>query len=386
MNRTYEEINEKIKSGKVNILTAPQAKELIDREGVKYLLKNVDVVTCATFEMNTNVLLYLNFGQTDPLIYFLEAYINNVFAYPVGPTDLIISSVQVSKDKPDYSGANIIEDLIAGKELYLKASGKNLEIFPNKEFETYFNLKTLGSARLFLNQAANQNNIVATNAGEKDLNTHMGTLIGKLENSTFNSSSYLNPLVNDPYCKTIGVGSRVWVSGATGYVTGSGSNHNPKQKRNKFDIPVGPAVTLGVIADVERMIPKWIRGGYIKSYGPVLYAGIGVPIPVLNEEIAEYLSITDENIETTIVDFSIPRRTKPTFGQCNYKELRSTTVLINRKPTLAAPLSSMAMAIEVCEALKQDILNKKFYLSEPIAPINMNVDLKKLDVKMGEPV
>lgn len=384
MQRSYGEINEKITSGKVQVLTAFEAKSIIKEKGIKYFTNNVDIVTCSAFEMSTNAFLYLSFGQTDPLIYFSEAYINNVLAYPTGPTDLLLSCSAASSDNPEYGGANVLEELVAHKDVHLRANGKNLEVFLNKNFETWFNLKHLNHARLILNQAVNQNNIVATNSGDKDLNSYMGTLIGHLENSTYNSSSYLNPLVNDPYCKTIGIGSKIWVGGATGFILGHGSNHNPLQKRNEFGIPIGPGITLSALADIESMDPKWVRGGFIKSFGPVLYIGIGIPIPILNDEIAEHFSITDENIHTTIVDFSIPRRTKPTFGQCTYAELRTSTVAINKKPTLSAPLSSMAWAIEISKILKDSIVSKNFFLSEPIAQLSMDVTLKKLDSRLGE--
>ncbi|MBI3590202.1 MAG: hypothetical protein HY094_02350 [Candidatus Melainabacteria bacterium] len=384
MQRTCSEINEKIKAGKASVLTALEAKSLIAEKGFKTFLNTVDIVTTASFEMNTNSVLYLNFGQTDPLIYFSEVSINNVPAYPAGPTDLVLPCVSFSKDDHKYSGANVLEELIKGNDLHLKAIGRNLEVFPNKEFETWFNLKNLNHGRLLLNQAVNQNNIVATNSGDKDINSHMGTLIAHLENSTYNSSSCLNPLVNDPFCKTIGIGSRIWVAGATGYIVGHGSNHNPLQKRNDFNVPVGSAITLSAIAEIGNMNSKWVRGGFLKSFGPVLYIGVGIPIPVLNEEIASSIAITDDKIHSTIVDFSIPRRTKPTFGLCTYSELRSSTVLINKKPTLSAPLSSMAGAIEITQLVKESILSKNLLLSEPISAINMNVEVKKLDSRLAE--
>ena len=384
--KTFEEINEKIKIGKAQVLTAQEAKALIKEKGLEYFTKNIDVVTFASFEMHTNALLCLSFGQTDPLIYFSEVSVNNVPAYPCGPTDIALSCIASSPEDIKYGGAHVLEDLIKGKDINLKASGKNLEVFTNKEFETWFNLKNLNHGKLLLNQAIIQNNIVATNSGEKDINSPMGTLIGKLENSTYNSSSFLNPLINDPYADLIGIGTKIWIAGSNGVITGHGSNHNPLQKRNEHGIPIGPGITLSAIANIESMHSKWVRGGYIKSYGPVLYIGIGVPIPVLNEEIAKHISISDENIYSTIVDFSIPRRTKPIFGQCSYNELRTSTVMINKKPTLSAPLSSIAMAIEICNELKNTILKKDFLLSEKIIPVNLNLEPKKLDSRLMESV
>ena len=144
------------------------------------------------------------------------------------------------------------------------------------------------------------------------------------------------------------------------------------------------AGAIEVLADIEGMNPKWVRGGYIKSFGPVLFIGVGLPIPILNSEIAEYISITDDKIHAPIVDFSIPRRTKPILGECTYSELRTSTIMINGKPTLAAPLSSMAWTIEMCKIFKDLILRKDFYLTKPIIPIDMYVDVKKLDSRIGE--
>ncbi len=384
MPQTIDEINNKIKTNKAQVLTASEAKILIKEKGIKHFSENIDIVTCATFEINTNAFLYLSFGQTDPLIYFMDASINDIPACITGPTDVIISSVSSSKNNIEYSGSSIVEDLVCKKDLHLKAAGRNLEVFPAKEFETWFNLKDLNYARLFLNQAINQNSIVAANSGDKDINSNMGTLIAKLENSTFNSSSYLNPLINDPACKTIGTGTNIWVAGSRGVILGHGSNHNPSQHKNKHNIPVGPSTTLSLFVDIENMHPKWIRGGFIKSFGPVLYVGIGIPIPVLNDEIAEHLAITDDMINTTIIDFSIPRRSKPILGQCTYNELRTSTVLINNKPTLTASLSSMAYAFEICKTLKEEILNRNFLLAEPSIPINMNGEFKKLDSRLSE--
>ena len=382
MERTINEINEKISLGKAQVITAGEAKHLIQDKGIKYLLDNTDIVVCSSFEMHSNAFLYLSFGQTDPLIYFSEAYINDVLAYPIGPADLALSVVAFSKHNNEYGGGHVLEELVKGNDVHLKTTGRILEVYPNKSFERWLNLKDLNVGRLVLNQALNQNSIVATNSGEKDINSPMGTLIAKLENSTFNSSSYLNPLINDPYCKTIGVGTKVWVSGAEGIITGQGTSHNPLQKRNDSGIPVGPAITLSCVADIKSMNPKWVRGGYIKSFGPVLYVGIGIPVPVLNEEIAKYLSITDDRINTTIVDFAIPRRTKPIFGGCAYSELRTSTVAINKKPTLSAPLASMAFAGEISKELKELISAKGFYLTEPNGEIDLKHETKKLDARL----
>lgn len=383
MERSISDINKKINSGKVFVLTAQEAKKYIKENGLSEFLNTVDIVTCSSFEMQVNALLYLSFGQTDPLIYFDEVYLNNIPTSVCGPTDIAIALSASSSLNPKYSGANLIEDLINKKDIHLKATGKNYEVYKNLEFETWFNLNDVNIARLFLNQVINQNNIVACNAGSKDINSPFGTLIGNLENSTYNSSSYINPLINDPFCQAIGIGTNIWISGGKGIVTGYGTNHNPKQKRNKKDIPVGPSITLSAVCDLFNIIPKFMRAGHINSFGSVLYVGAGIPIPILNESIAKGIEIEDSDIETVIVDYSIPRRGKPILGTCNYRTLRTSTIDISGKSTLCAPLSSMSYAMEISEILKDEILNKSILLTENFSPLNLTLESKKLDSRLG---
>ncbi|MDH5376331.1 MAG: hypothetical protein OEW95_11060, partial [Candidatus Bathyarchaeota archaeon] len=47
--RTTAEINEKIKTGDVQVLTAEEMKKLVESSGVKVAYKEVDVVTTGTF-------------------------------------------------------------------------------------------------------------------------------------------------------------------------------------------------------------------------------------------------------------------------------------------------------------------------------------------------
>ena len=53
------------------------------------------------------------------------------------------------------------------------------------------------------------------------------------------------------------------------------------------------------------MSPEWLVGASILGYGVSLYVGIGIPIPILNEEMARYTSVKDEEISTQIYDYSM---------------------------------------------------------------------------------
>ena len=132
---------------------------------------------------------------------------------------------------------------------------------------------------------------------------------------------------------------------------------------------MGPAATLAVIGDAKQMNPKWVRGCYFKGYGPSLMVGIGLALPVVNKTVAEYCAVKDEHITAPIVDFSIPRRVRPTFNSVSYAQLKSGEIAIEGQRVRTAPLSSVYLARQVSEELKGWIQAGEFELTESVAPL-----------------
>ena len=120
------------------------------------------------------------------------------------------------------------------------------------------------------------------------------------------------------------------------------------------------------------MDTRWVRGCYFKNYGPSIMLGVGKPLPVLQKEVVERCAIQDKDIVAPIVDFSIPRRVRPTFGLVSYTQLKSGRITIDGKKVRVAPLSSIYLSRQVAIELKQWIELGKFTLSEPVAPISMD--------------
>jgi uncharacterized protein (DUF39 family) len=178
--------------------------------------------------------------------------------------------------------------------------------------------------------------------------------------------------MNDPDLQLVGIGTKIFLGGGIGYVVWEGTQHFPLQKRLENRTPIGPSATLALIGDAKQMDARWVRGCYFKSYGPSLMLGVGVPLPVLNEEVVKRCAVTDQELVAPIVDFSIPRRVRPTFGLVSYAQLKSGRIPIEGKPVRAAPLASMFLSRQVALELKQWIQLGQFTLTEPVAPIPMD--------------
>lgn len=199
----------------------------------------------------------------------------------------------------------------------------------------------------------------------------MGVLKPKLGNANYCSAGQLSPLLKDPYYKTIGIGTKIFLGGGVGYVAWQGTQHNPTVKRKDNGIPQAPAGTLAVIGDLKQMKPEWLMGTSMLGYGVTLTVGIGVPIPILNEEIAKFAAVKDEEIYTQIVDYSqaYPQMISGSLGEVNYGRLKSGKIVVQKKEVPTGNLSSYAKAREITEELKSWIQKGKFLLTESVAPL-----------------
>ncbi|MEO0684468.1 MAG: homocysteine biosynthesis protein, partial [Cyanobacteria bacterium J06649_11] len=269
-------------------------------------------------------------------------------------------------------GGHVIENLIAGKPVQVKAQGQVTDCYPRANFETTITRDTINQFYLFNPRNLYQNFIVGVNGGERPLYTYLGPLQPRLGNAVYSNPGAVSPLLNDPYLKLVGIGTRIFLGGGIGYVTWEGTQHNPMQKRLPNDTPIGPAATLALIGDAKQMDARWVRGCYFKNYGPSIMLGVGIPLPVLQEEVVERCAIQDKDIVAPIVDFSIPRRVRPTFGLVSYTQLKSGRITIDGKKVRVAPLSSIFLSRQVAIELKQWIEIGKFTLTEPVAPISMD--------------
>lgn len=377
--RSIALINEKIQAGRAVVLTVEEVKARVQEQGVQAVAAAVDVVTTGTFEPMESSGAILNLGQTDPPIKIRQCWLDGVPAYAgFGAVDLYLGASQMvetggmSDGEEDgvsrqRGGGHVIEDLIAGRSVSLRAIGQVTDCYPRSSFETSITRDRINQFYLFNPRNLYQNFIVGVNGGERPLYTYLGVLQPRLANAVYSNPGAVSPLLNDPNLEAIGIGTRVWIGGAEGYVTWEGTQHFPLQKRLPNDTPVGPAATVALIGDAKQMNPKWVRGCYFKGYGASMMLGVGVPIPVLSEQTIAYCAVLDKDLVAPIVDFSIPRRVRPTFGLVSYAQLKSGKVVIDGKSVRVAPLASLYLSRQVAIELQAEIMAGKFLLSESVA-------------------
>jgi uncharacterized protein (DUF39 family) len=377
VNKTFAEINRKIKQGEAVVVTAEEMIKITREEGAVQAARKVDVVTTGTFGIMCSSGAFLNFGHTKPRIKAHKVYLNEVEAYAgVAAVDVYIGATQPKYDDPlnkvfpgrfRYGGGHVIEDLAAGREVLLQVEAYGTDCYPRRSLEAKMTLKDFPDAVLLNPRNCYQNYNCAVNLSKKTIYTYMGILRPECSNANFSTSGQLSPLLNDPLYKTIGLGTRIFLGGGTGYVIGAGTQHNPAVKRSDNGVVMGGAGTLSVRGDLKQMSPKFLRGASMTGYGCSLNVGIGVPIPILNEEIARFTAVSDDEIFVPVVDYGIayPEDGGAPMTYVTYGQLKTGEISIDGRSVVTAPLSSYSAALEIASILKGWIKSGRFFLGEP---------------------
>ena len=373
--RTIAEINDKISRKCAVVWTVEELKARVANSSVPQAAKEVDVITTGTFEPMESSGAIINLGHTDPPIKIRRCWMDNVPVYSgFGAVDLYLGATQPTEamdgeEMRDRGGGHVIADLIAGLPVQVKALGQVTDCYPRASFETTITRETINQFYLFNPRNLYQNFIVGVNGGDRPLFTYLGPLQPRLSNAVYSNPGAISPLLNDPDLQLIGIGTKIFLGGGVGYIAWDGTQLFPLKKRLPNRTPIGPAATLALIGDAKQMSNRWVRGCYFKSYGPSLMLGVGIPLPVLNEEVVAHCAVQDKDLVAPIVDFSIPRRVRPTFGLVSYAQLKSGRITIDGKAVRTAPLASMYLSLQVAQELKQWIEAGEFLLTEPVAPI-----------------
>jgi uncharacterized protein (DUF39 family) len=381
--KTIEEINDKIKSGKVVVVTAEEMIEIARDKGTKKAAEYVDVVTTGTFGPMCSSGMFVNVGHSKPRIKIGggKCYVNDVPAYcGLAAVDIYIGATATPDDDPrntvypgafKYGGGHVIEEFVDGKDIRLTISAYGTDCYPRKKIETYINKNNVNEAYLYNPRNDYQNYNVAVNLSKRMIHTYMGSLKPNMNSASYSSAGQLSPLLKDPKYRTIGIGTRIFLGGGIGYVAWQGTQHNPDVMRSPDGIPRAGAGTLATIGDAKKMSSQFLRGASFVGYGATMFVGIGVPIPILDEEMAYLTSRGDEEYWAQVVDYGgdYPEREPRSLGEVSYAQLKTGTITVNGKDIPAFPISSYSKAVEIAGILKKWIGGGEFLLTLPVQPL-----------------
>ncbi|WP_432738729.1 homocysteine biosynthesis protein [Maridesulfovibrio sp. FT414] len=382
VNKTIKEINERIKKGKAVVVNAEEMVEIVRSKGKVEAAKEIDVVTTGTFSPMCSSGMLFNIGQVPPLMKTSQVWLNNVPCYAgLAAVDSYIGVTEPSEDDPlnkvhpgrfAYGGGHVIEDLIAGKTVRLKAKAYGTDCYPRREIEKDVSLKDLKDVTMINPRNCYQNYNCAVNMTSRTIYTYMGPLKPNQRNANFATAGQLSPLFNDPYLKTIGLGTRIFLGGAKGYVIGAGTQHNKAPQRNERGIPLTPSGTLMLKSSkVADMDPRYFRGLSFPGYGCTAAVGVGIPIPILNEEMAWFTGVSDADIQMPVKDYGYdyPNGVGQILAHVTMEELKSGSINLNGKEIPTVPLTSHVISLEIADKLKSWIENGEFLLTEPVEEI-----------------
>ncbi len=381
--KTVAEINEKIRTGKAVVVDAEEMVGIVRDEGAGGAAERVDVVTTGTFGPMCSSGAFFNIGHTKPKLKIQKAWLNNVPAYSgLAAVDFYLGATELQEGDPEnkvfpgkfsYGGAHVIEDLLRGKRVRLRATSYGTDCYPAKALDADIGLADFNQAVLCNPRNAYQNYNVAVNRDNKrPIYTYMGILRPGIGNANYCSAGQRSPLLKDPEYRTIGLGTRIFLGGAVGYVWWEGTQHHPSAPRSDLGAPKSPAGTLAVTGDLKEMSHEYLRGASFTGYGVTLAVGIGVPIPILDERLARQAGASDKELTAKVVDYSTdyPNASGDgPLGEVSYAELKSGSITVGGKEVPTAGLSSYAKAKKIAGELKSWIESGKFLLSEKLAPI-----------------
>ncbi len=333
-------------------------KRLVESSGVEVAFREVDVVTTGTFGAMCSSGAVINTGHSDPPIKIENAWINDVpICHPGAAVDLFIGATAMSERQPyEYGGGHVIEDLVNGKEVELRATAYGTDCYPRTQIKTNLTKDDLNQFYLLNFRNCYQHYNCAVNGRDETIYTYMGKLLPHMKNATYSGAGELNPLMNDPDYETIGIGTRIFLGGTQGYVIGEGTQHEAQTQNG----------TIMVRGNAKKMSGEFLRGASYSRYGTTLYVGLGIPIPILNEGLAKKTAVRDEEIFTNVIDYGVPRKDRPKIAKVSYKELKSGAIIVDGRKIRVSSLSSLKTARKVSATLKTWIETGEFYLTSPV--------------------
>ena len=305
----YSEILKRVERGEAVVMTAQEVSMLIE-SGEQSRLAEVDVVTTATRAIMSGTYAVLSFPAAKPASFLRakRAWINGIAAQ-VGPCpnenlgvlDLVVFGTAHSRDRPNYGGGHLFRDLVERKKAHVE-----IETDDGRTLSTKVGLDEMPHARLFGSRHAFKNYSAFVNAGAEPISTifHSRCFAPRCREATFSGCGRINPLKNDPLLESIGMGTRILMNGAEGFVLGTGTRSSKEQPN------------LSGFADMHKMDPQ-LMGGFATSAGPECICSWAVPIPVISKTILKEIARQDRDIALPVNDVN----TRTAIGRADYGDV-----------------------------------------------------------------
>ncbi|MGK7920448.1 MAG: homocysteine biosynthesis protein, partial [Trichodesmium sp.] len=190
--KTIAEINDKIINKKAVVWTVTELKARIAETSITQAAKEVDVITTGTFEPMESSGAIINLGQTDPPIKIRSCWLDGIPVYSgFGAVDLYLGATQIPEETEEFKergGGHVIEELIGGKPVHIRAIGQITDCYPRATFEATITHETINQFYLFNPRNLYQNFIVGVNGGDRPLFTYLGPLLPNLGNAIYSNS------------------------------------------------------------------------------------------------------------------------------------------------------------------------------------------------------
>lgn len=298
--KSITEINERIKDGKVKVMTAEELSDMV-RAGEDVTIEDVDVVTTGTCGIMSGTAAILSFFVGgDGYRKIDKIWLNGVEGYPgpcpnesIGVVDLIIYGTNHSRKDDSYGGGHLFSDIVSGKKIEIEYVTDT-----KKTGEMSISVDQIPDAKMLATRSTFKNYNCFVNPSNDPIKTifHVWPMKGNFSEASFCGCGELNPIQNDPDLMTIGIGTRILYNGAVGHIISKGTRCGPERPN------------LMLIADMKKMNQEYM-GGFKTSISPEVIASMAIPIPILYEKILKDVMITNQEIPLPILNIS-DRKTK----------------------------------------------------------------------------
>lgn len=336
MERSVKDIRRKIDNNEAVVMTSQEICELV-QSGEDITIRDVDVVTTATRAVMSGTYAVLSF-PVETTFRFKRAskvFLNGVPAH-VGPCpneslgmlDLIVFGTAHSHLHPGYGAGHLFREMAEKKAIDVSVITDE-----NDAFQTEVTLDGMPHAKLFATRHTFKNYAAFVNCSGKPVSTifHATEFEPDMRTATFSGCGQINPLKNDPHLETIGVGTRMLMNGAQGFVIGEGTRSSQARPN------------LTGFADMHDMDPAHM-GGFSTSAGPECIVSWAIPIPVVSQSVIDAVTLTDEKVPMPVMD--VGRRV--TIGGTTYADgWKNVDMSVEFKPSSCIRCEK-CMAAECC--------------------------------------